>query len=101
MELCQPGNANMPKTVFLMFAPPSAADAILAEVVRRLQELYHPVTKFTYSAPPARGEFGPDGDYGDFEERLQVKASLPSTLAREVKLLPGGWPVSSSRTHRQ
>ncbi|HYW38858.1 MAG TPA: hypothetical protein VE957_12155 [Terriglobales bacterium] len=42
MKVWQTGNTNMPETVPPIFAPPSADDPILAEVVRRLQELYHP-----------------------------------------------------------
>ena len=123
MELWQTGNTNMPEPVPLILAPP-AADPVLAEVVRRLQELYHPEQIYLFGST-ARGESGPDSDYdlmvvvpdstpvalrdsgraykaiwrlgvatdvlvwtrSDFEERLPLKASLPSTIAREGKLL--------------
>ena len=124
MELWQTGNTYMPEAVPLIFAPPAPDDPILAEVVRRLQELYHPEQIYLFGST-ARGESGPDSDYdlmvvvpdstpvslrdsgraykaiwrlgvatdvlvwthSDFEERLQLKASLPSTIAREGKLL--------------
>ena len=124
MELWQTGNTNMPEPVPLILAPPPAADPVLAEVVRRLQELYHPEQIYLFGST-ARGESGADSDYdlmvivadgtpialrdsgraykaiwrlgvatdvlvwtrSDFEERLQLKASLPSTIAREGKLL--------------
>ena len=114
----------MPEAVPPIFASPSADDPILAEVVRRLQELYLPEQIYLFGSV-ARGESGPDSDYdlmvvvpdstpvslrdsgraykaiwglgvatdvlvwthSDFEERLQLKASLPSTIAREGKLL--------------
>jgi predicted nucleotidyltransferase len=124
IELCQTGNTNMPETAPVILAPPSADDPMLAEVVRRLQELYHPERIYLFGST-ARGESGPDSDYdlmvvvpdstpvslrdsgraykaiwrlglatdvlvwthSDFEERLPLKASLPSTIAREGKLL--------------
>jgi len=114
----------MPESVPLILAPPSADDPMLAEVVRRLQELYGPEQIYLFGST-ARGESGPDSDYdlmvvvpdgtpaplrdsgraykamwrlgvaidvlvwthSDFEERLQLKASLPSTIVREGKLL--------------
>jgi predicted nucleotidyltransferase len=123
MQLWQTRNA-MPEEVPLILPPPSAADPVLAEVVRRLQELYHPEQIYLFGST-ARGESGPDSDYdlmvivadstpialrdsgraykaiwrlgvatdvlvwtrSDFEERLELKASLPSTIAREGKLL--------------
>jgi predicted nucleotidyltransferase len=123
MQLWQTRN-TMPEEVPLILPPPSAADPVLAEVVRRLQELYHPEQIYLFGST-ARGESGPDSDYdlmvivadstpialrdsgraykaiwrlgvatdvlvwtrSDFEERLQLKASLPSTIAREGKLL--------------
>ena len=124
MELWQTGNTNMPETVPPIFAPPSADDPILAEVVRRLQELHHPEQIYLFGSA-GRGESSPDNDYdlmvvvpdstpgslrdsgraykaiwrlgvatdvlvwthSDFEDRLQLKASLPSTIRREGKLL--------------
>jgi uncharacterized protein len=113
----------MPESVSPTLAPPSAGDPILAEVVRRLQQLYHPEQIYLFGST-ARGESGPDSDYlmvvvpdstpvalrdsgraykaiwrlgvaidvlvwthSDFEDRLPLKASLPSTIAREGKLL--------------
>ena len=116
----------MPGAVPPILTPPSPDDPILAEVVRRLQELYHPERIYLFGST-ARGESGPDSDYdlmvvvpdstpvflrdsgraykaiwrlgaatdvlvwthSAFEERLQLKASLPSTIAREGKLLYG------------
>ncbi|MGA3028346.1 MAG: nucleotidyltransferase domain-containing protein [Bryobacteraceae bacterium] len=114
----------MPDVVPPILAPPSADDLILAEVVRRLRELYHPEQIYLFGST-ARGESGPDSDYdlmvvvpdsmpvslrdsgraykaiwrlgvasdvlvwthSDFTERLPLKASLPSTIAREGKLI--------------
>jgi len=109
------------------FRPPSADDPVLAEVVRRLVEVYHPLRIYLFGSV-ARGDAGPDSDYdilvvvpdgappelqdsklgyralqglriakdllvwkqSDFEGRLHLKASLPSTLVREGKLLYAG-----------
>jgi predicted nucleotidyltransferase len=114
----------MPEAGPPIFAPPSADDPMLAEVVRRLQELYQPEAIYLFGST-ARGESGPDSDYdlmvvvpdsvpvplrdsgraykaiwrlgvaadvlvwthSDFAERLQLKASLPATIAREGKRL--------------
>ena len=114
----------MAEEVPVALAPPSPADPVLVEVVRRLQELYRPEQIYLFGST-ARGESGPDSDYdlmvivpdstpvslrdsgraykaiwrlgvatdvlvwtrSDFEERLPLKASLPSTIAREGKLL--------------
>jgi predicted nucleotidyltransferase len=114
----------MPEEGPVILAPPPAADPVLAEVVRRLRELYHPEQIYLFGST-ARGESGPDSDYdvmvvvadstpvalrdsgraykaiwrlgvatdvlvwahSDFVERLPLRASLPSTIAREGKLL--------------
>jgi len=103
---------------------PAADDPVLAEVVRRLEEAYHPDCIYVFGST-ARGEAGPDSDYDimvivpdqsppeyrncdlayrvlrglrvakdvlvwprtEFEKRLHLKASLPSTILREGKLL--------------
>jgi predicted nucleotidyltransferase len=44
------------------FRPPSADDPVLAEVVRRLVEVYHPLRIYLFGSV-ARGEAGPDSDY--------------------------------------
>jgi predicted nucleotidyltransferase len=118
------GYTNMPESVSPTLAPPFADDPIMAEVVRRLQQLYHREQIYLFRST-ARGESGPDSDYdlmvvvpdstpvslrdsgraykaiwrlgvatdvlvwthSDFEDRLQLKASLPSTIGREGKLL--------------
>jgi len=104
--------------------PPSAEDALLAEIVRRLVGAYQPERIYLFGST-ARGDSGPDSDYdllilvpdeapaakkhsdlgylamtglprsGDFlvwtrsrfEGRLHLRASLPSTVLREGKLL--------------
>jgi predicted nucleotidyltransferase len=109
------------------FRPPSADDPVLAEVVRRLVEVYHPLRIYLFGSV-ARGDAGPDSDYdlmvvvpdetpaelqdsklgyralwglgiakdllvwkqSDFEGRLHLKASLPSAVVREGKLLYAG-----------
>ncbi len=106
--------------------PPSAADPVLTEVVRRLVEMYHPFRIYLFGST-AGGDAGPDSDYDvmvvvpdeappelqdcdpayrtlrglriakdilvwrrtEFERRLHLKASLPSTVLREGKLLYG------------
>ena len=103
---------------------PSADDLVLAEVVRRLAEAYHPERIYLFGST-ARGDAGPDSDYDimvvvsdqsppeyrscdlayrvlrglrvakdvlvwtqtEFEKRLHLNASLPSTVLREGKLL--------------
>ena len=106
--------------------PPSAADPVLTEVVRRLVDIYQPFRIYLFGSA-ARGDAGPDSDYDvmvvvpdeappelqdcdpayrtlrglriakdilvwrrtEFERRLHLKASLPSTVLREGKLLYG------------
>ncbi len=105
-------------------AAPSLQDPLLAEIVRRLAEVYKPERIYLFGST-ARGDAGPDSDYdllivvsdeapasrktpdlgyiaveglprsGDFliwthnrfESQLPLKASLPSTVLREGKLL--------------
>ena len=107
-----------------IFETPTATDAALAEVVRRLVEAYRPDRIYLFGSV-ARGDAGPDSDYDimvvvpddaprelqdcdlayrvlqgigvaydvliwtrtEFEKRLHLKASLPSTILREGKLL--------------
>jgi len=45
-----------------MFKRPSADDPVLAEIVRRLAEAYHPVCIYLFGSL-ARGEADPDSDY--------------------------------------
>jgi len=52
----------MPEEAPLILAPPSAADPVLAEVVRRLQKTYHPEQIYLFGST-ARGESGSDSDY--------------------------------------
>jgi len=104
--------------------PPSADDPVLAEIVRRLVEVYHPLRIYLFGSA-ARGDAGPDSDYDlivvvpdeapaelhdsklgyralgglgiakdllvwprrFFEEQLHLRASLPSTVLEEGKLL--------------
>ena len=103
------------------------SDAVLAEMVRRLVEVYQPERIYLFGSV-ARGDADPDSDYdlliivpddsapdfrdpgrgyavmrclgrsGDFlvwtreafEKRLHLKASLPSTVLTEGKLLYAG-----------
>ena len=114
----------MPESVPLIVTPPSGDDPILAEVGRRLQQLYQPKKIYLFGSS-ARGESGADSDYdlmvvvpdstpvslrdsgraykaiwrlgvaadvlvwrhSDFDVRLQLKASLPSTIGRKGTLL--------------
>ncbi len=102
-------------------------DPVLAEIVRRLVETYHPERIYLFGSC-ARGDSGPDSDYDlmvvvadetapelqrssrayqalwgieaaadvlvwtkdAFDKRLHLKASLPSTILREGRLLYGG-----------
>ena len=108
----------------VQFRAPTANDPILAEVIRRLVDAYHPDKIYLFGSV-ARGDATPDSDYdfmvivpdnapaelrdcgraytalrglglakdilvwkrSQFEGRLELKASLPSTVAREGKLL--------------
>jgi len=107
-----------------MFRTPTAQDPVLAEIVRRLVEVYQPRQIYLFGSV-ARGDAGPDSDYDimvvvpdgvprqaldprpayralrglgvakdvlvwprcEFDRRLHLKASLPSTVVREGKLL--------------
>jgi predicted nucleotidyltransferase len=107
-------------------APELQNDPMLAEIVRRLVEAYHPERVYLFGSH-ARGEAGPDSDYDlmvvvpepvppslqrsqrtrralrglgtaidvliwareEFDKRLHLKASLPSTILREGRLLHG------------
>ena len=106
--------------------PYSADDPVLAEMVRRLVEVYHPERIYLFGSA-ARGDAGPDSDYDlmivvpddtppelrhstkgyqalrgigvamdirvltvtRFDEQLHLKASFPSTIVREGKLVYG------------
>jgi len=108
----------------LVQSQPSAADPIVAEIVRRLVEVYHPERIYLFGSA-ARGVAGPDSDYDfmvvvrddtpreiretkavfkalfdidapidvlvwtlqEFDKRLHLRVSFPSTIAREGKLL--------------
>jgi len=103
---------------------PSASDAVLGEVVRRLVDAYQPLRIYLFGSA-ARGDAGPDSDYDlmvvvpdeappgqrrsrrayealrglgitkdvlvttvtGFDRQLHLKASLPSTILREGRLL--------------
>ena len=106
--------------------PDSRDEPVLAEIVRRLVEAFHPERVYLFGSR-ARGEGGPDSDYDlmvvvseadepgyrlaqrahrllsglgtaadvlvwtlqAFESRLHLKASFPSTIVREGRLLYG------------
>jgi predicted nucleotidyltransferase len=103
---------------------PSADDPVVAAMVQRLVDAYHPHKIYLFGSV-ARGDAGPDSDYdimivvpdeapahlrncdlayrvvrvfktaadvlvwtrGEFDKRLHLRASLPSTIVREGKLL--------------
>ena len=103
---------------------PSAAEPVVAEIVRRLIEVYHPERIYLFGSA-ARGEAAPDSDYDfmvvvpddtprevretravfkvlndidapidvlvwtrqEFDERLHLRVSFPSTIVSEGKLL--------------
>lgn len=105
---------------------PSPDSPLVAEMTRRLIEVYHPVRIYLFGSA-ARGDAGPDSDYDfmvvvpdetppevlrnsegymalrnlhvskdvlvwtktSFDEQLHLKASFPSTIVREGKLLYG------------
>jgi len=107
-----------------MPSPEQIGDAVLAEIVRRLVQVYRPERVYLFGST-ARGEAGPDSDYDimvvvpddappelrdsdpayealwglrasadvlvttkhAFDRQLHLKASLPSTIVREGKLL--------------
>jgi predicted nucleotidyltransferase len=106
--------------------PPGIDAPALAEIVRRLAEVYRPEGIYPFGST-ARGDAGPNSDYDlmiivgedaplplrsedlayralrgtgtaadvlvwsrdDFDRQLHLKASLPSTVIREGKLLYG------------
>jgi len=103
---------------------PSADDPVVAEIVRRLVELYRPERIYLFGSS-ARGTAGPDSDYDfmvvvpddtprevretkavfralfdidapidvlvwtrhEFDQRLHLRVSFPSTVASQGKLL--------------
>ena len=103
---------------------PSADNPVLAEIVQRLVNLYHPERVYLFGSA-ARGDAGPDSDYDfmvvvpdstppeirsspdvfkalldidapidvlvwpreEFDKRLALRVSFPSTIVREGKLL--------------
>jgi predicted nucleotidyltransferase len=105
---------------------PSVENPLVAEMTRRLVEVYHPERIYLFGSA-ARGDAGPDSDYDfmvvvpddtppevlrgcdgysalgglgvstdvvvwtkhEFDRRLHLKASFPSTIVREGKLLYG------------
>lgn len=107
--------------------PPSADDPILAEIVKKIVEVYHPERVYVFGSA-ARGDARPWSDYDlmvvvpddtpvevlksdriyeilramraratevhlstrhNFDKQLHLKASFPSTIVREGKLLYG------------
>ncbi len=108
----------------MLLAAPSVDSPVLAEIVRRLVEVYRPERIYLFGSA-ARGEATVDSDYDlmvivpddtppelrrgvrayeafrgikasadvmvwtrtAFDERLQLRASLPSTVVREGRLL--------------
>jgi predicted nucleotidyltransferase len=106
------------------FVPPTIDSPVLAEIIRRLVDTYHPERIYLFGSA-ARGESTPDSDYDlmvvvpndmpaeqrdsgrayhalwgveapadvlvwtqkYFDERLHLRASLPSTILREGRLV--------------
>lgn len=62
--------------------PPSAEHPLLAEIVRRLVELYHPERIYLFGSV-ARGQAGPDSD---FDFMVVVPDDTPREV-RETKLV--------------
>ncbi|MCW5978326.1 MAG: nucleotidyltransferase domain-containing protein [Bryobacteraceae bacterium] len=67
----------MQEVAFEAFKPPSAGDPVLAEVVRRLVEVYHPLRIYLFGSA-ARGDAGPDSDY-------DIMVVVPDDASREVR----------------
>src|SRR5580765_5158425 len=88
----QTGNANMPVVVPPTFAPPSADDPILAEVVRRLQELYHPEQIYLFGST-ARGEANSDSDY---DLMVVVPDSMPVSLRDSGRAYKAIWRLGAA-----
>ena len=124
-EMWQTGNdKTMGDLRSAVLQTPSATDPVLAVVVGRLVEAYHPERIYLFGSA-ARGGAGEDSDYdimvvvqdhseperrdcdlayrvlrglrvakdvlvwtrSEFDKRLHLRASLPSTIVREGKLL--------------
>jgi len=65
------------------FQAPTADGPVLAEIVRRLVEAYHPERIYLFGSA-ARGDAGP---HSEFEKRVHRKASLPTAIIRAGILL--------------
>ena len=90
LELWQTGNTDMPEAVPLIFAAPSPDDPILAEVVHRLRELYRPEQIYLFGST-ARGESGPDSDYGLM---VVVPDSTPVSLRDSGRAYKAIWRLA-------
>jgi predicted nucleotidyltransferase len=76
----------MPENDSLTLAP-SAEDPVLAEVVRRLRQLYQPERIYLFGST-ARGESGPDSDY---DLMVVVPDSTPSLLCDSGRAYKAIW----------
>ena len=70
-----------------VFRPPTAGDAALAEVVRRLVEVYRPQRIYLFGSV-ARGDAGPDSDY---DIMVVVPDDAPSELLRSRAAYTALW----------
>ena len=68
----------MQRTATETFKPPSASDPVLAEMVRRLVEVYHPLRIYLFGSA-ALGDAGPDSDY---DILLIVPDATPADLQK-------------------
>jgi len=71
---------------------PSVDSPILAEIVRRLVEVYHPERIYLFGSV-ARGDAGPDSD---FDLMVIVPDDAPGPLRRSGKAYEALWDVGTS-----
>jgi predicted nucleotidyltransferase len=77
----------MPEALSRTFAPPTANDPILAEVVHRLRELYRPERIYLFGST-ARRESGPDSDY---DQMVVVPDDTPTLLRDSGRAYKAIW----------
>ena len=72
--------------------PPSLDDPILAEIVRRVVDFYHPERVYLFGST-ARGEAGPDSDY---DLMVIVSDDTPPELRDSDEIYRALWGIRAS-----
>ena len=72
--------------------PPSAGDPVLAELVRRLIDVYHPLRIYLFGSA-ARGDAGPDSD---FDLMVVVADATPAALRDSSRAYRAIWQLGAA-----